>query len=47
MPVTATTRARLMTVFHVRGRCCSALMAAAFAATGADLPPAAGPPPAP
>jgi hypothetical protein len=42
-PARATTRARLMTVFHARGRCYSALMAAAFAATGADLRPVAGP----
>ena len=41
-PATATTT-RLMTVFHVSGCACSALMAAAFAATGADFLTSAGP----
>src|SRR5689334_6491805 len=41
-PATATTRARLTTVFQVSGCACAALIAAAFAATGAGAPASTG-----
>src|SRR5580704_5672904 len=44
-PATATARARLTTVFQVSGCACAALIAAAFAATGAGVPAPTGPSP--
>jgi hypothetical protein len=41
-PATATTKARLTTVFQVSGCAWAALIAAAFAATGADVPAPTG-----